>query len=151
MNNVGPRNETGVFVRGFDLRQVPLFVDGIPVYVPYDGYADLRRFTTFDVSEIDVAKGFSSALYGPNTLGGAINVVSRRPERSFEGDVLARLHHEARSPSWTPPSTPRPSSSPTTATAILWTRPPGRCGSSCRRKNVMPAGSGRLSVLKWCV
>ena len=30
------RNELLVFLRGFDARQVPLFVDGVPVYVPYD-------------------------------------------------------------------------------------------------------------------
>ena len=32
--NVGPRNESVVYVRGFDLRQVPVFIDGVPVYVP---------------------------------------------------------------------------------------------------------------------
>ena len=31
------RNEKTLTVRGFDSRQVPLFIDGIPVYVPYDG------------------------------------------------------------------------------------------------------------------
>ncbi|MGH8017795.1 MAG: TonB-dependent receptor plug domain-containing protein [Opitutaceae bacterium] len=49
LNSVAGRNEIGVHVRGFDLRQTPLFIDGIPVYVPYDGYVDLGRFTTFDV------------------------------------------------------------------------------------------------------
>lgn len=83
----GARNEQTVFVRGFDSRQVPLFVDGIPVYVPYDGYVDLARFTTFDLSRIEVAKGFSSMVYGPNTLGGAINLISRRPSKVFEGDI----------------------------------------------------------------
>jgi iron complex outermembrane receptor protein len=34
------RNEKLVYIRGFDTRQVPLFIDGIPVYVPYDGYVD---------------------------------------------------------------------------------------------------------------
>jgi hypothetical protein len=43
LGGVGPRNESVVFVRGFDLRQVPVFIDGIPVYVPYDGYVDLGR------------------------------------------------------------------------------------------------------------
>jgi len=83
----GARNEQTVYVRGFDSRQVPLFVDGIPVYVPYDGYVDLARFTTFDLSRIEVAKGFSSMVYGPNTLGGAINLISRRPVKAFEGEV----------------------------------------------------------------
>lgn len=82
--NVGPRNESVVYVRGFDLRQIPVFIDGIPVYVPYDGYVDMGRFTTFDLAEINVSKGFSSIMYGPNTMGGAINLVSRRPVNRFE-------------------------------------------------------------------
>jgi iron complex outermembrane receptor protein len=86
-NNAGTRNESGVYVRGFDLREVPVFIDGIPVYVPYDGYVDLGRFTTYDVSRISVSKGFSSVLYGPNTMGGAINIVSRRPEKPIEIDA----------------------------------------------------------------
>lgn len=77
--NVGPRNESVVYVRGFDLRQVPVFIDGVPVYVPYDGYVDMGRFTTFDLAQINVSKGFASILYGANTMGGAINLVSRKP------------------------------------------------------------------------
>lgn len=81
------RNEDMVYLRGFDARQVPVFLDGIPLYVPYDGYVDFGRFTTFDLAEIQVASGGASLLYGPNILGGAINLVSRRPERALEGDV----------------------------------------------------------------
>jgi iron complex outermembrane receptor protein len=84
-SRIGSRNETTVFVRGFDLRQVPVFIDGVPVYTPYDGYADLERFTTFDVAELQVSKGFTSVVHGANALGGAINVVSRLPAARFEG------------------------------------------------------------------
>ncbi len=86
-SETGARNEQTLHVRGFDIKHVPLFLDGIPIYVPYDGYPDLRRFTTFDLSEIVVSKGFTSVLYGPNTMGGAINMVSRRPQKIFEGEV----------------------------------------------------------------
>lgn len=82
----GQRNESMVSVRGFDLRAVPVYMNGIPVYVPYDGYVDLARFTTFDLSAIDVSKGFSSMLYGPNSLGGAINLISRKPTKKIEFD-----------------------------------------------------------------
>nr|WP_295928893.1 TonB-dependent receptor [uncultured Dyadobacter sp.] len=82
--NVGPRNESVVYVRGFDLRQVPVYIDGVPVYVPYDGYVDMGRFTTFDLAEVNVSKGFASILYGANTMGGAINLVSRKPASKFE-------------------------------------------------------------------
>ncbi|MBE3028224.1 TonB-dependent siderophore receptor [Janthinobacterium sp. GW458P] len=81
------RNEKTVALRGFDARQVPLYIDGIPVYVPYDGYVDFNRFTTADLAAIQVAKGYSSVAYGANTLGGAINLISRKPSAPMEGDV----------------------------------------------------------------
>ncbi|MDO8032450.1 TonB-dependent receptor [Janthinobacterium sp. SUN128] len=81
------RNEKTVAIRGFDSRQVPLYIDGIPVYVPYDGYVDFNRFTTSDLAAIQVAKGYSSVAYGANTLGGAINLVSRKPSARMEGDT----------------------------------------------------------------
>ena len=84
LSAVGPRNEAMVYVRGFDLRQVPLLIDGIPVYIPYDGYVDLARFTTFDLAEVNVSKGYTSVIYGPNALGGAINLISKRPVKRFE-------------------------------------------------------------------
>lgn len=84
----GGRYESNVIVRGYDLRSVPIFVDGIPVYIPYDGYSDLGRFTTADISEINVAKGYSSVMYGHNTLGGAINIVSLRPQSELDASAI---------------------------------------------------------------
>lgn len=85
------RNEEMINLRGFDPRQVPVFVDGIPLYVPYDGYVDFGRFTTFDLASIRVARADASLRYGPNTLGGAINLVTRKPSKPFEGDVRLGL------------------------------------------------------------
>ncbi len=84
----GTRNEKMINVRGYDVRQVPLYIDGIPVYVPYDGYVDFSRFSTFDLAAIQVVKGFSSVAYGPNAIGGAINLVSRKPHERLEGDAF---------------------------------------------------------------
>ncbi|SHM01519.1 TonB-dependent receptor plug domain-containing protein [Mucilaginibacter sp. OK098] len=86
---VGARNESAINVRGFDIRQVPIYLDGVPLYVPYDGYVDLGRYNTFNLSEIDVAKGYSSVLFGPNAEGGAINLVTRKPVNQFEANVVA--------------------------------------------------------------
>ncbi len=87
LSKMGARNESTVFIRGFDLKHAPLFMDGIPIYVPYDGNVDLGRFFTSDLSELVISKGFASVLYGPNTMGGAINMVSKRPTRKFEGNA----------------------------------------------------------------
>jgi iron complex outermembrane receptor protein len=78
-----------VFLRGFDnIGRVPLYLDGIPIQVPYDGVIDLSRFQTNDIAEVQVAKGYSSPLMGANNLGGSINLVTRKPEKSFETDAV---------------------------------------------------------------
>jgi iron complex outermembrane recepter protein len=89
--NTGQRRERTISLRGFTSRQVPLFIDGIPVYVPYDGNVDLSRFGVDYVSEIVVSKGLASLLYGPNTLGGAVNVISRKPTQPFEASGRAEI------------------------------------------------------------
>lgn len=91
LSRFGARSEQTVSVRGFSLTQVPVMIDGIPVYVPYDGYVDLGRFTTADLSEIQVSKGISSVLAGPSTLGGAINLVSRRPTKRVEAEAMTGI------------------------------------------------------------
>ena len=87
--NVGQRRDTLINLRGFDSREVTLYVDGVPVYVPYDGNLDLARFGVEDLSQIVVTKGLTSVLYGSNALGGSINLVSRRPQAPLEGRVYA--------------------------------------------------------------
>jgi len=92
VQNTGQRRERMIAIRGFSSRQVPLFIDGVPVYVPYDGVVDLARFGVDYVSQIVVSKGLASLLYGPNILGGAVNVVSRKPSAPLEAS--ARIETE---------------------------------------------------------
>lgn len=95
-NRGGSRNEQTIYVRGFDQSRVPVLLDGIPIYVPYDGYIDLARLPTFALAGIEVAKGYTSVLYGPNALGGAINLVSRRPLKAYEAQASGRLDFDRR-------------------------------------------------------
>lgn len=83
--NVGTRNERSYTVRGFDQRYVPIFFDGIPIYVPNDGYVDGGKLPTANISQVTLTKGNASVLYGPNTMGGAINIISKKPEKKIEG------------------------------------------------------------------
>ncbi|OJW47642.1 MAG: hypothetical protein BGO63_00320 [Candidatus Accumulibacter sp. 66-26] len=85
----GNRNETGISIRGFDRFQVPLLMDGIRLYLPADNRIDLDRFLTPDLSEVQVSKGYVSVLNGPDGMGGAINLVTRKPVKPFEGEVRA--------------------------------------------------------------
>ena len=90
-NSGGSRNEQLIFVRGFDRWQVPLSIDGIRIYRPADNRIDFSSFLTADLSEVQIAKGYTSVLNGPGGLGGAINLVSRKPERPVEGEVQGGL------------------------------------------------------------
>ncbi len=85
----GSRNEAVISVRGFDRLQVPLLMDGIRLYLPADNRLDFDRFLTPDLSEIQVSKGYVSVLNGPDGMGGAINLVTRKPVKPFEGEVRA--------------------------------------------------------------
>ncbi|KAA9002550.1 TonB-dependent receptor [Affinibrenneria salicis] len=86
----GNRNELQVRVRGFDNRQVPVFYDGVPIYVPYDGNLDLGRFLTSGLASIEVSKGYTSLLQGPNQMGGAINITTQKPQKPLQGSVSYR-------------------------------------------------------------
>lgn len=83
----GAKNESMVNVRGFDQRQVPVYLDGVPIYVSYDGYTDLGRLLVSDLSKITLTRGESTLLMGPNAMGGAINLVSRKPAAPFDLEV----------------------------------------------------------------
>jgi len=62
---------------------VGIFQDGI--YAPTTSYINNP---TLDIARIEVLRGPQGTLYGKNTLGGAINIITRPPGDSFEGKVF---------------------------------------------------------------
>lgn len=88
----GRRNESDIFVRGFGRWQVPLLIDGVRIYLPADNRLDFTRFLTGDVAEIQIQKGYASVIDGPGAMGGLINLVSRKPTKSFEAEGQAGVN-----------------------------------------------------------
>lgn len=80
------RGEAEVSVRGSESRQVAVLVDGIPLTLGWDGRTDVSVVPATAPQEISLIRGLSSVLYGPNVLGGVVEMgigQSRlRPDRA---------------------------------------------------------------------
>ena len=52
------------------------------------GVVNLDRQPVGRLKRVEVVKGASSALYGSDAIGGVINLITRDPERPFEGALV---------------------------------------------------------------
>ncbi len=79
-----------IFIRGIGLNDfnpntasaVAVYTDGVYIGSPL---AQMGQF--FDLERVEVLRGPQGTLYGRNTTGGAINVISRKPGDEFEADA----------------------------------------------------------------
>ena len=83
-NGHSGRDEDTFNIRGLTGADVPVYVDGVPWGNFYDGRVDYGRFLTGDVESIDIMKGYSSVLFGPNNLGGAIIMRLAKPKKKID-------------------------------------------------------------------
>ncbi len=77
----------GVSLRGVGAsgasRSLVLF-DGVPLNDPFGGWVQWNRVAPLAVERIEVLRGGASSLYGSDSLSGAINILSKRVDKSFD-------------------------------------------------------------------
>jgi iron complex outermembrane receptor protein len=86
------RGEAEISVRGSESRQVAVLVDGVPISLGWDARTDVSVLPAAAPQEINLVRGLSSILHGPNVLGGVVEMSVARgfgfPDHS-SGQVTA--------------------------------------------------------------
>ncbi len=86
----GSSSDATAYIRGIGQISVELFSDpGVGIYVDgvYLARAQGAVFDLVDLERVEVLRGPQGTLFGKNTIGGAISLVTRKPHAGFEGEV----------------------------------------------------------------
>ena len=70
---------------GFDTR-VGVYLDGV-----YLGQSPALNQDLVDLERVEVLRGPQGALFGKNTVAGAVNMISKKPSGEFEGEIKAKV------------------------------------------------------------
>ncbi|WP_380873950.1 TonB-dependent receptor [Sphingomonas sp. DBB INV C78] len=86
----GSSSNTNIFIRGIG-DQEPILTSDAPVSLYVDGIVLGRStgavFDLVDLERIEVLRGPQGTLYGRNTIGGAVNLISAKPAKEFGGKL----------------------------------------------------------------
>ena len=86
-SNGSYRSNTGVFLRGASSSQTIVLIDGIRVGSATSGGASFENMPLDRIERIEVLRGAASALYGPDAVGGVIQIFTRAPTGQPSGNA----------------------------------------------------------------
>ena len=75
-------------VQGLDGRYTQLLKDGYPNFGGFAGGLSILEIPPLDLKQVEVIKGPSSTLYGGGAIAGVVNLISKTPSPTFEGNLL---------------------------------------------------------------
>lgn len=90
-SNGGYRSSTGLFLRGASSSQTIVLIDGIRVGSATAGTASLENLPLARIERIEILRGAASALYGPDAVGGVVQIFTREPTAGTSIDLTAGL------------------------------------------------------------
>ena len=74
-------NLTTIGLRGANTEQTLILLDGVRLNSAQDNLFDLTTLPFTLAQRVEVVRGNSSALYGANSIGGLVNVITPEPDR----------------------------------------------------------------------
>ena len=81
--NGGYRSSTGIFLRGASSGQTLVLIDGLRVGSATAGGASLENIPLERIERIEILRGAASALYGPDAVGGVVQIFTRAPTQGL--------------------------------------------------------------------
>ncbi|MCW7539641.1 TonB-dependent receptor [Aquabacterium sp. A7-Y] len=71
-------SNTNLFIRGAELSRIVVLVDGVRIGSATNGAAPLENIPLAQIERIEVLRGPATTLYGPDAVGGVIQIFTRR-------------------------------------------------------------------------
>jgi len=84
VSNGSYRSSTGVFLRGATSAQSIVLIDGVRVGSATSGGASFENMPLDRIERIEILRGAASALYGPDAVGGVIQIFTREPTENLQ-------------------------------------------------------------------
>ena len=97
--SAGHTSSSNPFIRGIGLQDHLIFTDpGVGVYVDgvYLGRQIGQNWSLSNIERLEVLRGPQGTLYGRNSIGGAINIITKRPGENEGGRVGLKFGTEGR-------------------------------------------------------
>ncbi|QDE33152.1 TonB-dependent receptor [Shewanella polaris] len=85
------KGEKYITIQGFEQDKILVLLDGVPYYETNYGQLDLNQISASIIAKIEVTKGASSVLYGPNGMGGVVNIITKKGQEGISGDLEASI------------------------------------------------------------
>ena len=87
VSNGSYRSSTNIFLRGSVGSQTIVLIDGVRVGSATSGTAAFENIPLARIERIEILRGASSALYGPDAVGGVIQIFTRAPNEGLAVDA----------------------------------------------------------------
>lgn len=78
------RSSTNIYLRGASGTQAIVLIDGVRVGSATSGVASFENISLARIERIEILRGAASALYGPDAVGGVIQIFTREPSEGLQ-------------------------------------------------------------------
>ena len=83
-SNGGAGTTSGIFIRGTNTSHVVVIVDGVRIQSATAGTATFENLPAELIDRIEILRGPASSLYGPDAIGGVIQIFTKKGVEGFK-------------------------------------------------------------------